>query len=143
MLRKRSILITVFIILSLLFSLAVSASAATTASNYLDNYSASAQAGTNHKVLISFDVNATRIMNSVGASQIVVQVNNNGVWTGVSTYTGSISNGMLAANNLSNTGSISYFGIAGKQYRARVTVYAGNSTGSDSRTITTNTVTAT
>jgi hypothetical protein len=131
------------IILSLFSGLIINASAAITASDYLDNYAVSVSAGANHSVIINFDVNATRIMNLVGASNIVVQVNNNGVWTGVATYFGSTSNGMLAANTFSYTGSKTYTGNAGMQYRAIVTVYAGNSTGEDSRTVTTNAVTAT
>jgi hypothetical protein len=143
MLKKLGIKVMSVIILSLFSVLIINASAATTASDYLDNYAVSASADANHTVKINFDVNATRIMHLVGASNIVVQVNNNGVWTGVATFFGSTSNGMLAANTFSHTSTMTYTGSAGKQYRALVTVYAGNSTGEDSRAVTTNTVTAT
>ncbi len=112
------------------------------ASYYLDDYAATADTGTSGEVVISFDVNATRVMDSVGASYIVIQENNSGVWKGVASYFGSTANGMLAADTDSHMGSIAYVGTLGKQYRALVTVYAGNSTGSDSRTVTTDSVTA-
>ncbi|MPM05588.1 hypothetical protein SDC9_51878 [bioreactor metagenome] len=105
-------------------------------------YSATADADTGSKIVISFDVDATRIMNLVGASYIVVQEKSNGVWKGVASYFGSTDNGMLDSNTSTYDGSINYTGTSGRQYRALVTVYAGNDTGEDSRTVTTNTVTA-
>lgn len=123
----------------------VSAFAATyypNASYYLSFYSATADTGKSGSVTVNFNVNATRVMDSVGASYIVVQEYSNGNWKGVGSYFGSTSNGMLASDTNSTVGFITYTGTAGKQYRALVTVYAGKGTGSDSRTVTTNTVTA-
>jgi hypothetical protein len=50
---------------------------------------------------------------------------------------GSVSNGMLTTNTYSVTDSVAYSVTAGKQYRAIVTVYAGNSTGNDKKDFTT------
>lgn len=138
-------ILTLIMALSLSYGLICSASASNAsinASDYLSIYSATAIADSNGRVSIWFDVNATRVMDLVGASNIVVQVNNNGVWSGVATYFGSSTNGMLASNTYSHVGKVTYQGTQGKQYRALVTVYASNSSGSDSRTVTTNTVTA-
>ncbi|MEA4955805.1 hypothetical protein SDC9_51422 [bioreactor metagenome] len=112
------------------------------ASDYLEYYNAWANTGAKREVIISFDVNATGVMDLVGANCIVVQEKNGSSWAGVATYYGSVSNGMLAADADAFTGNITYMGTAGKDYRALVTVYAGNSTGDDSRTVTTNTVRA-
>lgn len=136
---------TMIIVLSLFLGLIGSASAATitpNASDYLSYYSAEATTDRNSKIIISFDVNATRFMNFVGASYIVVQENSNGSWKGVASYFGSSTVGMLATDTYSHTGSISHKGTTGKQYRALVTIYAGNESGEDSRTVMTNTVTA-
>lgn len=138
-------ILTVTMILLFSVSMMASAFAATyfpNASYYLSNYSATADTGRSGSVIVNFNVNATRVMDSVGASYIVVQEYSNGTWKGVGSYFGSASNGMLASDTNSYVGSIAYIGTAGKQYRALVTVYAGKSTGSDSRTVTTNTVTA-
>jgi hypothetical protein len=138
-------ILTVTMIFLFSISMTVSAFAATyslKASYYLDYYSVTADTGKSGNVIVKFDVNATRVMDSVGASYIVVQEYSNGTWKGVGSYFGSTSNGMLASDTNSTVGSITYIGTAGKQYRALVTVYAGSSAGSDSRTITTNTVTA-
>jgi hypothetical protein len=145
--RKKTIIkiLTIIMALSLFSGLIGSASASdasTNASDYLSIYSATVVAESNGRIAVWFDVNATRVMDLVGASNIVIQTNNGGVWTGVATYFGSSANGMLAPNTYSHTGYITYQGSSGKQYRALVTVYASNSSGSDSRTITTNTVTA-
>jgi hypothetical protein len=133
----------IFVALSLVSCLMASASdISPQASYYLCSYYTSADAETNGRVLISFDVNATRVMNEVGASYIVVQEKINGTWRGVASYFGSTDNGMLEDDTSTHSGSITYDGTAGNQYRALVTVYAGNDYGSDSRTVATNSVTA-
>ncbi len=135
--------ISFILVLSLISSTVINATAAVNyprASYYIDGYAAYASVGSNNKILIEFEVEATREMKKVGASLITVQVNNNGVWSGVATYYGSGSNGMLASNAHFHVGSISYTGVAGNQYRAVVTVIAGDSSGEETRSITTNAV---
>lgn len=112
------------------------------ASDYIDAYTAWASAGSSGKVYIYYDIDATGYVARVGAKLIVVQVLDAGVWTNVKTITGTISNGMLASNVTSHTGNIVYQGTAGNSYRAVVTVYAGPTSGGDSRIVTTNSVTA-
>lgn len=133
------------LLMSILFvCLMIHASAASyspKASYYLDNYAANTYTSTGGKVIIEFDVNATRNMNTVGASYIVVQVYNGSSWTGVASYFGATTSGMLAYNTYSNAGAITYQGVSGVKYRALVTVYAANDSGSDSRQVTTNIIT--
>ena len=112
------------------------------ASDYLTYYAAYALTASNGGVTIEFEVEGTGRMNHVGASYIVVQEKVGTKWIGVSTYFGSTSNGMLAQNAYSHISSITYNGTSGKVYRALVTVYAENSSGDDSRTIITNSITA-
>lgn len=112
------------------------------ASDYLDSYSAWVSAGSGGSIYIYYDVDATEDVARVGAKLIVVQVLDAGVWTNVKTVTGTLSNGMLISNDNSHTGGIVYHGTAGKSYRAVVTIYAGPTSGGDSRIVTTNSVTA-
>lgn len=112
------------------------------ASNYLTYYSAYAVAGEDGEVIIEWDVQGTGRMDLIGASCVVVQEKVGSKWVGVSTYFGSIANGMLNDNVSIHVSSISYYGTPGKEYRALATVYAEDDTGDDSRTIITNSVRA-
>lgn len=112
------------------------------ASDYLTYYAVYALTAPNGGVIIEFEVEGTGRMDLVGASCIVVQEKVGTKWMGVKTYFGSTTDGMLANNAYSHIGSITYKGTPGKEYRALATVYAGNSSGDDSRTIITNSVTA-
>lgn len=112
------------------------------ASDYLTYYAVYALAESGGEVIIEFEVEATGRMDLVGASCIVIQEKVGGKWMGVKTYFGSTSNRMLAGDDYSHVGSITYIGTPGKEYRALATVYAENSKGDDSRTIITNFVTA-
>ncbi|NCB25339.1 MAG: hypothetical protein EOM62_07695 [Bacteroidia bacterium] len=122
---------------------AYAASYSIQASDYLDSYGAWSDNGTGSQIEICYDVNGTNYMDIIGVSYLVVQEYNSGSWTTVASTFGTTANGLLAADTFSHTGSIIYpGGTSGKQYRARVTVYAELDGGSDSRTVTTNTVTA-
>lgn len=116
--------------------------ATTRASDYLNYYSAYALASSNGKVIIEFEVDGAGRMDLVGSNYIVVQEKSGSKWLGVSTYWGSSLNEMLGENTVSHIGKITYVGTVGREYRALVTVYAKDSTGDDSRTIITNSVTA-
>lgn len=145
--------LTYFFVLICLFSLCsgmigtanavnISVDTPSRASDYLSFYDAWASTGARREVIISFDVLATDYMDLVGSTYIVVQEKNGSNWTGVASYFGSVANGILASDTDAHAGSITYIGTSGHQYRARVTVYAEDSRGNDSRTVTTNTVTA-
>lgn len=114
----------------------------TWASDYITSYSAWTNAGTGGKVYVYFDINATREVARVGAKLIVVQKLDAGTWKPVQTTTGTLSNGLLLANDSSHTGLIIYAGTPGNTYRGVVTVYSGPVSGGDSRIITTNSVVA-
>lgn len=111
------------------------------ASDYLTYYAVYALTAPGGAVIIEFEVEGTGRIDFVGASYIVVQEKVGTKWIGA-TYFGSTSNGMPAGNDYFHIGSITYKGTPGKEYRALATVYAENSSGNDSRTIITNSVTA-
>jgi hypothetical protein len=113
------------------------------ASLYLSSYSAWATAKNNGNVQIDFDVAAKSLADKVGVTQIINQKKNGSSWNDVHTFSSNTTSGMLASNALFNCGDVTYAGTAGGEYRAVVTVYAKIGSGSDSKTVTTNSVTAT
>jgi hypothetical protein len=140
---KKLVISVVSAILLISMSAAIPASAGVLrASLYLDDYSAWAAATGGGQVRIDFDVTAVSLANSVGATQIVVQRKNGSSWTNVQTFNSSSTSGMLASNTLSHCGCVTYSGASGSEYRAVVTVYAKIGSGSDSKTVTTGSVTA-
>jgi hypothetical protein len=112
------------------------------ASQYISNCSTWATAEGGGSVSFGFDVTATTSSNVVGATSIAVQRKNGSSWTTVYTFTGSNSTGLTGSNCTSYSSFVYYAGTAGNQYRANVTIYVQRGGGSDSRTVTTNTVTA-
>lgn len=112
------------------------------ASDYLDYYYAWTDTGSDGEVIFNFDVDATGLMDLVGVTSAVIQYKNGSAWTHVATVFGSTSNGLIEEDAYGNTGYISYDGISGRQYRAVITFYAGDSTGYDTRSYTTISVTA-
>ena len=135
-------------IFTLAFGFSISAEANDTdivplrASDYFDNYFAIACTSSNGEIIIEYDLDCTGIMSSIGASTIVIEEKSGGRWVEDETYYGSISNGMLDSGRASFIGSISHDGTPGREYRAVVTFYAEDNYGDDSRTLTTNSVTA-
>lgn len=142
--------VTLFSALAVLFSMGTFASAATVpenevspqASAYLSAYSAWAGAGSNGKIYVYYDVDGTGTVARLGAKLIVVQKLDAGVWKNVLTKTGTVTNGMLAQNDYTHGGNITYQGTVGNTYRAVVTIYGGPTSGGDSRIVTTNSVVA-
>ena len=104
------------------------------ASLYLDDYYVDANAIGNGKILIEFDVDATRTVDVVGATRILVQEKNeDGDWDNVKTYYSGANPSMLAYDTNAHVGSVTYKGTVGKTYRAQIIVHAGDSNGEDSR----------
>jgi hypothetical protein len=114
-------------------------------SYYLDAYSAWLIAGSNGKIDIAVDVQATDDMDEVGAKRIQLMESSDGgaTWDTVRIYVQSLYPNMYTTNNYYYLKiPVSYAGTVGYQYRAYVTVYASDSTGSDSRIYKTSVVTA-
>jgi hypothetical protein len=140
--RTLSIVATTLI---LAFALSISASASLLrASLYLSSYSAWATKYSNGSIAFSFDVIATDISDSVGATQVQIQrrSSSSASWSTVQTYTSATRASLLGSNCASHGDTINYTGTSGYQYRSVVTCYAANNGGSDSRTATSNVVTA-
>ncbi|MDR0295620.1 MAG: hypothetical protein LBH91_05455 [Prevotellaceae bacterium] len=105
------------------------------------NYGTVIAAEGSGKIRIDFDVTGTGTMTSIGVTQIEVQKWINNVWTTDTTLKSSNYPNFLASNTITHASSVRVTGVAGTQYRAILTAYAANSTGSDSKNYTSLTVT--
>ena len=136
-----------FLVLALLTAaLAVPACALDSRSSlYLSYYRAWLTPKAGGKINVTIDVQAVDDMDYVGAKRVEIYESSNGgaSYRNVRTYLCSLEDGMLVENDvLYYDTPISYQGTAGYKYYAMVTVYASDSTGSDSREYQTTTVTA-
>lgn len=88
---------------------------------------------------ISYDVMASQKADEVGVSSIKIYKSDG---TYVTTITGTVANGLIRTNAGSHRSTYTYEGTSGVTYYAEVTVFATVGSDSDSRTVTTPTVTA-
>lgn len=131
--------ITILLVISLLISVTCCFAAAnTTASDYLADYGTALFASkTKGYYDIYFDVTATDTSDSLGVSQVKIYKSDG---TYVTTIKGTTENGLVREGSFSHTGVYTRAGVSGNSYYAKVTIFAERGGGSDSRTITTNTV---
>lgn len=135
------------IILSLVLTIScycVSAFAAspleTRASITLSNYNVTIDSGNADKeITLSFVLLANTVVDSIGVESIEVYKSNGSY---VKTITGTTENGLIVTNNYAYIDSYDCSLTSGVSYYAVVTVFARIGSVSDSRTITTRTVTA-
>lgn len=113
------------------------------ASYYLDYYDCWVTAGTNGKINVNTDISAKRTMSEIGVSQIyIMQSKDSGLtWKTVKSYKKAELH-MYHTRSSGYSGSMTYQGTVGYQYKAVVTVYAKDASGSDTKTLTTNHVAA-
>ncbi|BAL00314.1 hypothetical protein OBV_31150 [Oscillibacter valericigenes Sjm18-20] len=128
--------ISLLLVLVFLLSICVPASAtmiSTRASNYLNKYDGVVTREGGGTIKISFTVIGTRVIDEIGASQIVVQKQVRGAWISVKTFNNTRNPELSTTNNYAYANYVLYDGEAGVNYRAEITVF-GNI---DYRTITT------
>lgn len=132
--------ISIFLVLLFILALGCNiATASITSSDYLAQYGAALIAtDTKGQYDIFFDITATTTSDSLGVSQIKIYKSNG---TYVTTIKGTVANGLIIEDDCSHTGVYTRYGVSGNSYYAEVTVFAKRGSGSDSRTITTNTIT--
>ena len=128
--------ISLLLVLVFLLSICVPASAtmiSTRASDYLNKYDGIVTSEGGGTIKISFTVIGTRIIDKIGASQIVVERQSGSYWIPVKTYNNTKNPELSTTNDYSYANYVLYNGVAGTVYRAEITVF-GNT---DYRTITT------
>lgn len=112
------------------------------ASDQIDSGWAVAQATPNGQVLVEFEVTGTGMMSKLGANLITLYEKNANNWKAVETLTTSDYPQMFTTNSRSYTNVVPFDGVSGKQYYAKVSVFASDMYGTDYRTYTSNVVTA-
>ena len=135
-----SVLATVMM-LACCFSTA-SAAATTTlrASETISNRFVSLNEGTRSgEVVVTFMVTAKTTASQIGVSSIKIYKANGPL---VSTITGTTSNNLIGSSTITKNGHYTYKGVAGTSYYAEVVIFATIGQNTDSRVITTKTVTA-
>lgn len=120
------------------------ASATTQASDYFSFTDVRAYAKGNGKILIEFDINATHIMEEVGAERVYIyEQQSDGKYTNVYTFrSDDYYSDMMDTNSAFGNGEVIYQGISGRKYFATVALYAKDSEGSETRYYDTYVVTA-
>lgn len=77
-----------------------------------------------------FEVSALYTMDKVGASEIKIQESSDGEnWTTVKTCTKANYSNLICENTGAHASYVSYTGTTGRYYRAKITLYAENSSG--------------
>lgn len=110
------------------------------ASEYLSAYTVALAPGDNSgEVRLAFSVLATGKMTQLGISKVEIYKSNGSY---VTTIYSNSANKMLGYSTEHHNGNYVYSGVSGTSYYAKVTVYAKDSTGSDSRVVTTATAKA-
>lgn len=135
--------VTVFVFAVMLLIGTVSASARS--SLYLDGYRAWLTPKSGGKINVNIDVQAVGDMDDVGALSVQMYTSADGgvTWERDGTYASALHPELLLHDTyLYYETPITHQGTAGNKYYAVVEVYAGDSTGSDSRDYVTPTVTA-
>lgn len=100
------------------------------ASQYISSYSAVLTPEAGGLMHVSGRVIGTGVMGTIGTTGVVLQRNYSGVWASVCTW-----DSIYHYNTNVSAFTVSYPGIPGVEYRAIVVFYAGNTTGSESRTM--------
>lgn len=112
---------------------------------YLSGYRAWLTPESGAKVDVTIDVQAVDDMDDVGALAVEMYVSSDGgsTWSRDGSYASALFPELLDQDTYWYYDTpISHQGVAGYKYYAVVTVYAGDHTGSDSKTYVTHTVTA-
>ena len=77
-----------------------------------------------------YEVIALGLMDELGAYKIRIQESTNGSsWTTVYTFTSDEVPSMVTQDDIIHTGYVSYTGVSGRYYRAKITLFAENSNG--------------
>ena len=142
--KKTTALFLALVLLTI--AIAIPAGAVTGRSSlYLSCYRAWLTPVSGAKINVNVDVQAVDDMDDVGASVIKIYESDDegDTWKRARTYYSALEDNMLVQNDyLYYDTAVVHQGTAGYKYFAVVTVYAGDSTGSDTREYQTTTVTA-
>lgn len=125
--------LVVFLLLVFSCSLSIPANASVYSSDYLYKYSATLSPQGGRVMKISYNVMGLDTLKELGVSKIIVEKKVGNSWIEAKTYTSSDYPELSTTNDDVHRGYVLYDGVAGTEYRAKITVF-GNT---DYRTFTT------
>ena len=140
--KKRMRIIANLLVIVLAFGYTATAANAATAraSDCISSYSGGATRSKSG-ITVSFNITATGRMGTLGAGKVVIEKWTSNGWTPVYTFYSSSTSGMTGSNTAFYGSSVTYSGInSSDTYRGKISFYAEDSTKSDSRLLTTNSV---
>ena len=113
------------------------------ASEYFGYTAVQARAAGNGKVRIEIDINATHMMDEVGASYVIIYKElSYGSYQKVYTFSKDTTSGMIVEDSFFAYVDVTYQGVPGERYYAMVGCYAKDGNGSETLFFDTNIVTA-
>lgn len=130
-------ILVIVLIFSVFSSTALIANASIQASYYISSCDAQITTGYGGQILVDCGVTGTGVMDTIGVSTLVIQRYQSGSWVNVASWSS-----LYDYYSASSAVEATYYGTAGSQYRAVITFYAALNGGSDSRIMTTRSVTA-
>ena len=108
------------------------------ASDYITSCTAKIISYGDGEFVVDFSIIGRNTMLSIGVTEIEIQWSLNGTsWNDGESILASEYPSMLGTNRIKYSSSVPFTGVEGRYYRAYVTFYASNASGSDSATITT------
>lgn len=114
------------------------------ASYYLDSYNAYPYAAGSGKVQVWFHVTGVDYMDDIGSLSIqIYESTDNSNFSFVDSYNNGNTPSMLGHDKIIYQSHVTYSGVAGRYYKAYVCIYAGDSSGGDTRYFWTGSVKAT
>ena len=141
--KRIASLLCAILILASLPATACAAQVTPRASDYFGCTSVRAYAVGSGKILVEIDIDATHKMDEVGAAKVYIyRQQSNGVYDIVYTYTKEANPSLVVEDSYFGYVDVTYPGISGCKYFARVGCYAKASNGSEIRYFDTNIVTA-
>ncbi len=129
------------IIFSILLSVPAAAASAVEprASKYFTSYSAKIVSKGGGNYALDFDVTGTKTLAKIGVTKIVLY--KNGAAIDTIRYTDSDGSGLMAYNTYIHAHTLNLKGTSGSKYYAVLTFYGADSSGNDTKTYITTTVT--
>lgn len=113
---------------------AAAATVQTRASDYLSSYNAYIYPAGGGKIQVYFKVTGAGYQEALGALTILLyESTNNSNWTLLKGYTHERFSNMMGYNTYYHSGHVDYQGVAGRYYRAYVSIWGGGMTVGDNR----------
>lgn len=131
-------LLAVALVIALALPLGANAAVAETvqpcASDYLSTYNAYVSVAGSGKIEVYYSVSGTGYIDEIGVKRIAIyESTDNSSWTWVKTYTSTGTPSLMSYNDCYHYGYVSYQGVAGRYYKAYVTIWGGDGGSGDTR----------